>query len=306
MSKNPFLTVYGHVSIDQIISLKEFPKVNTSVDITDKRRYLGGTGGNIATIAASLGVPTAICSYVGCDFPPEYKKMMKKNGLILDELVEVQEYETSTALIVNNQHNDQITYFYQGPMGSMDKEHAISGMASRSKMVHFSTGSPEYYLAVMDILKPKGIKISLDPAQEVHRIWNADTFCKAIKYSDNLFSNQYEMSSMLSYLNLKEPDEIPVEMAIRTKGKDGADIWINGKRMEVTAIRPASVVDTTGAGDAFRAGFYAGRYRNYGVQKSALIGSAAASFVIESVGSLTKIPTWEQVLSRTEDMEIIG
>ena len=301
MSRTPFLTVYGHVSIDQIISLKEFPQVNTSVDITDKRRYLGGTGANIATIAASLGVPTAICSYVGCDFPDEYRKMMKQNGLIMDELVEVQEYETSTALIVNNEHNDQITYFYQGPMGCMDKDHALSGTASRSKMVHFSTGSPEYYLAVMGLLEPKGIKISLDPAQEVHRIWNADTFRRALKYSDILFSNQYEMSSMLSYLGLKGPDEIPVETLVLTKGKEGADIWMNGKHSSVPAIHSGSVVDSTGAGDAFRAGFYAGLYRDYSMQKSALVGAATASFIIESRGSLTKIPTWEQVLSRTEE-----
>ena len=59
----PFLTVYGHVCLDQIMSLDRFPEPNTSVDILEKHRYYGGTGANIATVAASLGVPTALCSF---------------------------------------------------------------------------------------------------------------------------------------------------------------------------------------------------------------------------------------------------
>lgn len=301
MSKEPFLTVYGHVSIDQIISLREFPQVNTSVDITDKRRYLGGTGGNIATIAARLGVPTAICSYVGNDFPSEYRRFMQESGLILDELVETEEYETSTALIVNNQHNDQITYFYQGPMGHMDPEMSLTGMAERSKMVHFSTGNPEYYIRVMQKLEDKDISISLDPAQEVHRIWTADTFQRAVRFTDILFSNQYEMSSMLRYMGLKSPAELPVDTLVLTKGKEGAEVWRKCQRTAIPSVPDIAVKDTTGAGDGFRAGFYAGLYRKYDIQRAAILGAVTASFIIESIGSLSRTPTWEEVLTRAEE-----
>lgn len=301
MSTQPFLTVYGHVSIDQIISLREFPQVNTSVDITDKRRYLGGTGGNIATIAARLGVPTAICSYVGNDFPSEYRRFMSESGLILDELVETDDYETSTALIVNNQHNDQITYFYQGPMGHMDPDKSLTGMAERSEMVHFSTGNPEYYIRVMQDLEDKDISISLDPAQEVHRIWTADTFQRAIHFTDILFSNQYEMSSMLKYTGMKDPAELPVDLVVLTKGKQGAEIWSKGECSSIPSVPDVSVKDTTGAGDGFRAGFYAGLHRKYDIRRAAMLGAVTASFIIESVGSLTRTPTWEQVLTRAEE-----
>lgn len=301
MSQRPFLTVYGHVSVDQILTLKEFPQVNTSVDITDKHRYLGGTGGNIAVIAASLGVPTAICSYVGSDFPPQYRRFMSESGLILDELVEAEEYETSTALIVNNERHDQITYFYQGPMGHMDPDMALTAMAERSRMVHFSTGNPEYYIRVMELLSGKKVQIALDPAQEVHRIWNADAFRRALEHTDILFSNQYEISSMLRYAGLSAPHEMPVRMVVQTRGKEGAEIWLDGSHLCIPSVQGAEAVDTTGAGDAFRAGLYAGLYRKYDIQKSAMLGAVTASFIIESVGSLTKVPTWEQVLGRAED-----
>jgi len=38
----PFLTVYGHVCLDQILDLERFPEPNTSVDIREKHRYFGG------------------------------------------------------------------------------------------------------------------------------------------------------------------------------------------------------------------------------------------------------------------------
>lgn len=86
---NPFLTVYGHISLDQIVSVDEFPRMNTSVDVTNKQTSLGGTAANVAVTAARLGVPTAICAFVGNDFPKKYEDLMASSGLIMDEVVKV-------------------------------------------------------------------------------------------------------------------------------------------------------------------------------------------------------------------------
>ena len=296
--REPFLTVYGHVSIDQILSLKEFPQVNTSVDILTKKRYLGGTGANIATIAAALGTPTAVSSCVGDDFPQRYKDFMSSHGLMLDELITMKEEETSTALIINNDRHDQITYFFQGPLGNADPEKALTGMAKRSSHIHFSTGNPHYYLRIMDIIKDEGKTVALDPAQEAYRIWSEDTFPDAVEKTDILFSNQHEIRSMLSYLGLSRIEEIPVRTIILTKGGEGSVVYIDGEENTIPVTDANKVVDTTGAGDAFRAGFYNGLYRKLDILDAAAAGAATASFVIEEKGALSKIPSWEQVMER--------
>ena len=298
MSNEPFLTVYGHVSIDQILSLKEFPQVNTSVDILNKKRYLGGTGANIATISAALGTPTAISSCVGNDFPSRYRQFMESNGLMLDELVTVEEDETSTALIINNEKHDQITYFFQGPLGNAEPSKALVEMARRSEHVHFSTGNPLYYLRAMELIAKEDNTISLDPAQEAYRIWSEDTFPAAVRHSDILFSNQHEMPSMLRYLGLERIEDIPVDTVIVTKGPKGSTIYLEGEANEVQPIIPSRVSDTTGAGDAFRAGFYAGKFRGMDSIDSAKIGSACSSFIIEEKGALSNIPDWDAVADR--------
>jgi sugar/nucleoside kinase (ribokinase family) len=68
--------------------------------------------------------------------------------------------------------------------------------------------------------------------------------------------------------------------------------------IETPAARASAIVDTTGAGDAFRAGFYAGLFRRKELSECAKLGAATASFVIEERGSLTNIPSWERVEER--------
>jgi len=97
----PFLTVYGHVTVDQIVTIGKFPAINETVDIIDKRTALGGTGSNIALTAARLGVPTALAAFVGSDFPLGFMDDLKRSGLIMDEFEAVDGYDTSQAIMVN-------------------------------------------------------------------------------------------------------------------------------------------------------------------------------------------------------------
>ncbi|MFA5314005.1 MAG: PfkB family carbohydrate kinase, partial [Methanomassiliicoccales archaeon] len=71
---------------------------------------------------------------------------------------------------------------------------------------------------------------------------------------------------------------------------------------EIPAVISNAVIDTTGCGDAYRAGFYAGLYRKLSLRECGIIGSAAASFVIEQKGSLTNVPDWDKVIERASPL----
>lgn len=149
-TKKPFLSVYGHITIDQIVSVGRFPNLNETVDILSKTTTLGGTGANIAIAAAKLGVPTAICAFIGSDIPMKYVKEIEDSGLITDELVTVTDFETSQCTVLNDADLKQKVIFYQGPQGyasRLGKE--LLNNARSSEWVHFCTGEPEYYLDLM-------------------------------------------------------------------------------------------------------------------------------------------------------------
>lgn len=297
----PFLSVYGHITVDQIISVKKFPGLNETVDVIEKKTVLGGTGTNIAVTAAKLGVPTAICTFVGEDFPPNYEGFMRGSGLIMEDFVKVSEYETSQAIILNNEQLEQKVVFYQGPMGNASKlGKMLTSTASRSKYVHFCTGEPEYYISIMKQLEGKGISIALDPAQEVYKMWDGDKITRALDHCDSLFCNDFEAKVIENYLDIGDILSINLPIIVRTLGEKGSIAKIDGKLYEVPVIKANKFVDATGAGDAYRAGFYAGLYHGYSAVDSLVIASSVSSFVVEKVGALTNTPTWDQVIERAE------
>ena len=298
----PFLSVYGHISIDQILSLADFPQMNTSVDVISKQTKLGGTGTNIAVTAAALGVPTAICSFVGTDFPKIFEDFMVSKGLIMDEMVKV-EMETSQAIVVNDSNLDQKVLFFQGPQGYASQQgRLLTKNAKESKFVHFCTGEPKYYIQVMKEIQSKDRLIGLDPAQEVHRIWNRDLFNEAYRYANMLFCNQYEAKSVMYYLGVDSFADVNFPLIVCTQGTNGCNVYINGKPVHFPIVEAKRVVDATGAGDSFRAGFYAGQYHGLSIEESIITAAATSSFIVEEVGALSNIPTWDMVMERADPL----
>jgi sugar/nucleoside kinase (ribokinase family) len=301
----PFLCVYGHTNLDYIMSLKHFPELNTSVNIQEKRRYFGGTGANVATIAASLGVPTALSSYIGPDFPDDFRSLMESKGVDLRDLVIVNDQETATVWIISDGEHNQIAYVYQGPMAKMESMPLRMGAARDSQGVHIMTGRPPYYLEVMGECAKLGKKVGFDPAQEIHNVWNAITFKKALSMTEMFFANENELRTALRYADCRRAEDLLelVPIVVNTLGAKGSAIYTRSGTIEIPAARARTIADTTGAGDAFRAGFYAGLYRKMELRECAKLGAATASFVIEELGSLTNIPSWEEVEERASEIK---
>jgi len=296
----PYLSVYGHVTVDQIMTVRKFPADNTTEDIVTKMTTLGGTGTNIAVAAAKLGCPTALCAFVGNDFPGMYEKQIEESGLIMDEFVHVDKFETSGAIVVNNPDMVQKVVFYQGPQGFADETGVrLTSNAKRSKYTHFCTGQPSYYISIMDEIKGS-TSIAIDPAQESHRIWNSESFPKALSRSDSLFCNNFEAESLRKYAGLDDILDADLDLVVCTHGSEGSVAKVKGERISIPLVKAERIVDPTGCGDTYRAGFYTALYKGYDVPEALTIASAVASFVVEETGALTHIPTWDAVMERAE------
>src|SRR5205814_3296656 len=76
-----------------------------------------------------------------------------------------------------------------------------------------------------------------------------------------------------------------VAVRITTHGAEGAVIDRRGEKPHQVGVVPArSLTDPTGGGDAFRAGFLAGRSWGLPLERSAEVGSLLATLCLESVG----------------------
>ena len=105
---------------------------------------------------------------------------------------------------------------------------------------------------------------------------------------DVLFGNEHEVRHLTGCANLSECVETlasKVGTLVITRGSEGAIAVANGHRAEVKAAPVEKVVDTTGAGDLFAAGFIAGRCRGRDLRGCLEAGSIAAAEVISHFGA---------------------
>jgi sugar/nucleoside kinase (ribokinase family) len=265
-----------------------------------RTEHFGGTGANLARIASSLGVKTALASNVGDDFPKKFMDALKKSGVDTTDVVKIRGQRTPFIIMISDEAHNQIGFVDQAAVLAQDHSPIRTHTVDCSKFVHVGTGRPSYMLKVARRGKSKKKTICFDPAQELHYVYTPESLRAILEYSDVLFANTSELERAKSYLNLKEDVELLsyVDMIINTRGKDGSRILTDDDEIIVGTIQADKVVDTTGAGDGYRAGFYAGLSRSLPLEECAWAGAATASFVVEDVGAQNKLPSWDMVQRR--------
>lgn len=303
MSKEPhnFVGIFGHVNLDYIMDVEKLPQPNTSIQVSNVKRFFGGTGSNIALMAASMGVDAALASFVGADFPKDFKDEFFNAGVDTYDLKEMKDYLTPTCRIMTDPDNNQIGIMDQGPMGEMDDFPVAEHTIRSSRIIHIGTGRPAYYRKIMQAARKLEKPIYFDPAQELHYLYTPEVFKELLDMSHALFVNQSELTTAMKYLGYDDKMQIlgHVETLIVTLGKDGSQILTKSEEINIPAVAPKQVIDPTGAGDAYRAGFYAGLSRNKTLDECGWLGAAAASFAIEVSGPVGKLPSWEDVKLRS-------
>jgi sugar/nucleoside kinase (ribokinase family) len=118
---------------------------------------------------------------------------------------------------------------------------------------------------------------------------------------DILFANHVELAALTGHEDFHDgiamlQDKVP--LLVVTRGEQGAVAAGNGERAEVPAEPVARVVDTTGAGDLFAAGFLYGHVRGRPLAECLRIGAICAAEVISHYGARPEANLTELVAAR--------
>jgi adenosine kinase len=131
-----------------------------------------------------------------------------------------------------------------------------------------------------------GIPFAADPSQQVAWL-SGDDIRNLIEGATYLFTNSYEASVVEQKTGWSQ-DEISdrVEVRVTTLGADGARVQRRGEApISVPVAAVDKVLEPTGVGDAFRAGFFAGLTWKLGLERCAQLGSLLAAHVVETIGT---------------------
>ena len=141
----------------------------------------------------------------------------------------------------------------------------------------------------------RAARIARDAGRQV-AISLSDPFCVgrhrdafaafARDHADIVFANEAEIEALVgsSFEDAVDALARDVRIVVATRGAAGSVIASGAARHRIAAA-PAAVRDTTGAGDAYAAGFLAALVKGRGLDEAGGLGAAAAARVIEQVGA---------------------
>ena len=149
----------------------------------------------------------------------------------------------------------------------------------------------------LSMANKNGLKVSLDLASYNVVEDNLDFLQDMIlKYVDIVFANEEEAKAFTGLEPEEALEEIAsmVEIAVVKVGKDGSFIKSGDEVVKIGVI-DTDVVDTTGAGDLYAAGFLHGYVNNKDFEYSGKLGALLAGTVISKIGAKISADDWETI-----------
>jgi adenosine kinase len=265
------------------------------VDSMDKRR--GGCAPNIAYTLALLGERPSLMGTAGRDFD-EYRRWLEAAGVDTSLVKEVADKFTASFFCSTDVDNNQIASFYTGAMA-----HAAE-LSFRTLgpigLVIISPNDPAAMTQYVEECRAMGIDFIFDPGQQCARMSGTE-LADGIEGAALLICNDYEFELIRDKTGYDEQQVLArAGMLVITRGERGSRVMTPNGVHDVAAVPPRQVVDPTGVGDAYRAGFMKGVVRGAPPDVCARLGSVAATYALEHLGGQSHAYTWQEFQERYE------
>lgn len=281
-----------------LIDTPTMEKIQTRVAIEQVAG--GGSAANTAVVAARMGTRAGYLGKVADDQAGrDFTRDLKAQNIAfpshpLQEGAGQKAIPTARCIVLVTPDGQRTMFTYLGACVEFTPDDVQEEIVSQSAVTYL-----EGYL----FDRPKAQEAFYRAAELAHKAGRqtaltlSDTFCvqrhhgafrQLVKESiDILFANEAEILALYETAILDEALEQAaqdVELVVVTRGGDGAVVMQGEKRHDVPT-NAVNVVDTTGAGDAFAAGFLAGYSRNRTLPDCATLGNKAAGAVIARLGA---------------------
>lgn len=257
--------------------------LNVSFLVPEMRREFGGCAGNIAynlnLLDGSIALPMAT---VGKDFDP-YAYWMDKRDINQKYITVVDDAFTGQAFITTDLDDNQITAFHPGAMNESHRNKVSD--AEGIKLGIISPDGRDGMLQHAEQFSEEGIPFIFDPGQGMP-MFNGDELVQFIEKAAWVTVNDYEWQMMQERTGLTPPEIAErVEALIITRGGDGSQIYTKEKCTEIPCVKPESINDPTGCGDAYRAGLLYGLVNDMDWETTGRIASMLGSIKIAYHGT---------------------
>ncbi|HJY32804.1 MAG TPA: carbohydrate kinase family protein [Actinomycetota bacterium] len=301
---DPFdLLVLGDANPDLVLTGDVEPAFGQAEQLVEEARLtVGGSGAIVATGAARLGLRVAFCGVVGDDpFGLFLRNELERRGVNLEGLV-VDAARPTGVTVVLARPNDRAILTHAGTIADLRTDQIDRARLERARHVHVSSYFLQQSLApelpeLFERVRAGGGTTSVDPNWDPSERWDGG-LRDLLGHTDVFLPNATEASRIAGIAELDDAVLALAERAGVVVAKNGADgaLAAHGERLVRAAAPTIDAHDTTGAGDAFDAGYLASMLAGDPLERSLAIANACGALSTRALGGVDSQPTMDEVL----------
>lgn len=285
----------------QLIGEEKLAEINEHFARLHTHVVTGGSAGNTILALANLGAPTGFIGKVGKD---KYGEFYKEQGTALgieEKLFVSDRLPSGVASALISPDGERTFGTHLGAAASLKAEELSAELFKGYTYLYiegYLVQDHEMILRAIELAKEAGLHICIDLASYNIVEEDLEFFTLIInKYADIVFANEEEAKALTGKEPTEALDEISktCSIAIVKLGEKGSSIKKGSQTIYIEAQSVDKVIDTTGAGDYYAAGFLYGLRAGYALDVCAQIGSILASAIIQTVGASLSKEKWDEI-----------
>ncbi len=266
--------------------------------------WVGGDATNEAIVLAHLGIKTKLITGVDKGAKGSFiKNLIASQGVNTDDIAVVDDYDSPISIVVIDKEGERNFIF----SGTLTKDYLKLNLESLkgAKIVSLgSMGVPpistnESVLPIVKTAKENGSIVCAD-AMYIPGGFTFEGFKESLQYIDYVFPNLDEARLLTGKQDVDDVGkailDFGVKYAIIKQGKDGCSAYSREGKLFTPAYK-VNVVDTTGAGDNFMAGFMCAILDGKDLENCCRFASATAAVSIQTIGANTGVKSKQQVIN---------
>lgn len=244
----------GHINWDVTLRVSALPEPDGEAKITQHRRAGGGSAANVASAVAGLDLNAGLIGSVGTDEQGDMAvKELESRGVDVTRVITV-EGETTVKYLVVDDEGEVMVLANDGVNEAVSPEDVAAETVAGASHLHLTSQRPATAARLIDCAHEAGLTVSFDPGRRV----DERDFSPLLDRVEVLLVNELEARAVFG---AAEGDRIegaagPQRTIVVKRGADGASRYADGDPVHHPGFA-VKTVDTTGAGDAFAAGYLA-------------------------------------------------
>lgn len=290
----PFDAVgFGLNAVDHLIVVPEYPAFDTKMRLLDHKQSAGGQTASAMVALRRLGLKTAYAGRFGSD--PEGLfglQTLKDEDVNVDFAEVVEGARNQVAFITIDARSGERTIVWdRDDKLAYGPEDAPAEFGGLGKVLHLDGHDPPACARVAQAARETGTIVSAD----IDNVYEG--LPELLPLIDIMIGSK-EFPSRVT--GIQDKREALIQLQIRygcllvgmTTGAAGAVVYCDGSFIESRGFEaPGGCRDTTGAGDAFHAGFLYGFLTGEDLETSMKFGNAVAALKCSALGARTALPT---------------